>query len=91
MNIKISYDGKYPNLCSNGDLVIIIDDVEWKFPDGCLESGGSVTFDADWNSDVSSGPWSINKWPKNFPENLKEIVLEAINDQIEYGCCGGCV
>jgi len=89
-DIKISYDGKYPNLCS-GTLIVTIDDVEWKFSDYCMESGGSVSFSEDWEAHVSSSPWHIRKWPKNFPENMKLATLEAVNAQVRQGCCGGCV
>jgi len=88
--MKIKYDGEYPNLCA-GNLVITIDGKEWKFPSDCLSSGGSVTFDDDWNENVSSGPWSVTKWPKSFPANLKKSVEDAINENITHGCCEGCV
>jgi len=90
MNIKIEYDGKYPNLCS-GDLSIIIDGKKWKFPDYCLYSGGYVSFNKDWDEEVGEGPWSILDWPNGFPDNLKKAVLDIINKQIPHGCCGGCV
>ena len=90
MNIVIKYDGKYPNLCS-GQLIVIIDGTEWVFPEYCLSSGGGVWFDNDWLEHVDSGCWSIVNWPENFPEDKKEAVVDAVNDQIEQGCCGGCV
>lgn len=88
--IEVSYDGKYPILCS-GVLVVTIDGIVWKFGDYCLSSGGNVTFDEEWNDEVDLGPWSIKEWPAGFPEELKEITLEVINNNIEHGCCGGCV
>lgn len=90
MNIKIDYDGEYPNLCA-GDLIVYIDGVEYKFPEYCLSSGGSCGFDSDWNSHVNYGDWSIHTWPKDFPEELKEKVIDAVNEQVEHGCCGGCL
>lgn len=90
MKIEIRYNGAYPNLCS-GDLVVIIDDTEWEFPDYCLCSGGSVWFDDEWNENVESGEWEITKWPENFPEEYKPWVLSAVNEDIPHGCCGGCV
>ena len=90
MNIEIKYDGVYPNLCS-GQLIVTIDDKNWYFPRSCLSSAGGVSFDEHWQENVSSGPWSINEWPSEFPEELKDAVLEAVNSEISYGCCGGCV
>ena len=89
-DIKIIYDGSYPYLCS-GTLAVKIGDKEWAFPDYCLRSGGSVSFDSDWNEDVTQGEWSISDWPKDFPEDLKDDVLDAVNAEIPFGCCGGCV
>jgi len=90
MNIIIYYDGKYPNLCS-GNLTVTIDGIVWDFPDYCMCTGGSVWFDKEWNDYVAEGEWSISTWPENFPEELKEIVVEKINEEIPHGCCGGCV
>ena len=48
-NIKfISYDGRYPNLC-RGVLILEYKNKEYSF-EYLLESGGSVSFDSDWNA-----------------------------------------
>lgn len=87
-----SYDGTYPNLCS-GTLVISIDDVQFKFKQGALRSGGSVSFDENWSENVSSGPWTISEWPKGIPKDkkLRDAIIKLVNDNILWGCCGGCV
>lgn len=90
MNIEIEYNGKYPNLCS-GDLVVIIDGKKWEFPPYCMSSGGNVTFDEEWNEEVTGGEWYIQEWPEGFPEDMKDYVLVEVNDNIRWGCCGGCV
>ncbi len=90
MNIEIKYDGAYPNLC-RGTLIVIIEDKEWVFPDYCLESGGCICRSEDWDMWAESGKWNINEYPDGFPEELKEVVLEAVNEQIGWGCCGGCI
>jgi len=92
MKIKVEYDGGYPNLCA-GNLRIGINGVWWQFKSRALCSGGSVWFDDEWSEHVERGPWSINDedWPDSFPIQLREAALEAINDQIDHGCCGGCV
>jgi len=90
MSIKVKYDGAYPNLC-RGNLVVTIDDKEWIFESHSLSSGGDVSFDENWSEEVEQGPWRVNAWPKDFPENLKWDVLSAINDELPWGCWGGCV
>ena len=89
-NVKIEYDGRYPNLCS-GTLRVIIDEKEWVFPSHSLSTGGNVWFDDNWSEHVEDGPWSINHWPENFPEEYKSTVLYEVNNSIQHGCCGGCV
>lgn len=86
----ISYDGKYPNLCS-GTLVMELDGKKVHFPSYCLSSGGSVTFDSDWCEHVTQGKWTIKEFPDNFPEELKKYATKLVNRNVEYGCCGGCV
>lgn len=89
MNIKIEYDGEYPRLCF-GTLVVFIDEKRWNFPKDCLRSGGASYSDEDYYCSIEEGPWFVYDWPKDFPEYLKDDTLQAINDQIEHGCCGGC-
>ncbi len=89
MDIKIEYDGKYPNLCS-GELIVIIDGKKWFFG-SALVSGGSVTFDDEWSEIVKDGEWSIANWPDGFPNEYKQAVIDKINYELPHGCCGGCV
>ena len=89
-NIEIKYNGEYPNLCS-GQLTVTINNKVWKFPEYCLMSGGSVWFTDDWEERIEEGYWSIREWPDNFPNEFKSEVLNAINEYIPHGCCGGCV
>lgn len=84
----ISYDGAYPNLCS-GTLVLKVNG-EKRELSNCLISGGSVSFDDDWNECVTDGAWDICDLPKDLKPYKNEIV-ECINENIPWGCCGGCV
>ena len=90
MDIKISYNGSYPNLCS-GDLIVYIDGVEYDFPRYCMMSGGCVYRDSDGEYNIDEGEWEISEWPEDFPEHLKGLVLNKINEEIPWGCCGGCI
>jgi hypothetical protein len=90
VEITIEYNGEYPNLCS-GNLVVVIDGIRWNFPDYCLSSGGSVSFDEEWNEEVTRGKWSISEWPEGFPKSMKKAVEKEVNNNVRHGCCGGCV
>ena len=55
-------------------------------------SGGRVSFDNDWNANATSGRWQIDSLdlPKQFRKYADEID-DVFNDNVPYGCCGGCV
>lgn len=55
-------------------------------------SGGNVTCDGDWNWSVHHGEWKfdIEDLPDQFKELASEID-EVFNENVEYGCCGGCI
>lgn len=86
----ISYDGRYPNLCS-GTLVVEMNGKRYEMKD-VLVSGGRVWFDSDWDEHVEEGPWMTDY--DRLPEELKEHIdyLEyLVNKNVPHGCCGGCV
>jgi hypothetical protein len=85
----VSYDGDYPNLCS-GILTLSLNGTEIVFPHYCLHTGGVCC----WNGEdeiITQGPWSIDEWPDGFPEELKEEATKLVNDNVEHGCCVGCM
>jgi len=90
MEIKVKYDGAYPNLCS-GDLVVYVGRKKYEFPPHCLSSGGSISFDHEQDEAVCyKDDWHICEWPEDMPEGIRPAVEEAINSAIPQGCCGGC-
>lgn len=92
----ISYTGSYPNLCS-GVLTLEIDGKTYKFGYGekynrFWDSGGDCGFTKDWDSYINRGEWTINI--KELPEELRKYAIEidkVFNENVEYGCCGGCL
>lgn len=92
----VSYTGTYPCLCS-GILTLEIDGERYKFGDdrqfrSFWRTGGNVWFDDDWNEHVDIGSWEIDV--EDLPEQFRKYVSEikkVFNDNIEQGCCGGCV
>lgn len=102
----ISYDGKYPCLCS-GRLILEIDGKEYSFGNGGIdrygtkrsndfapfwESGGCIGFYPDGEMGCDIEPWKIDcsKIPTQFQKYAKEIE-NAFNENTEWGCCGGCI
>lgn len=93
----ISYDGKWSCLCM-GSLVLKIDGKEWKFGNkeknySFWSSGGHCGFSNGYEeSHIESGEWIIEE--ESLPEELRKYVSEideVFNDNVEYGCCGGCL
>lgn len=96
----VSYDGEYPNLCS-GLLIVKIDGKEVKFGrtacttvtpeyDKFWCSGGGVHSDEDWNMWTTKGEWGLNDVEPEF-EDVAEELIKVFNENVPYGCCGGCI
>ena len=96
----VDYTGDYPCLCS-GEVTLRIDGqvvrfVKYKYeseesgkPYLSLTSGGHCYFDDEWNDHVIDGPWGIDLDPRYV--ELEDEILEVINSNIPWGCCGGCL
>lgn len=66
-----------------------IDGEDVTFPKYCMHSGGDVTFDDDWHECVTEGRWSVDV-PEKFAAHKDEIE-RTVNENVPWGCCGGCV
>lgn len=85
----VNYDGSYPTLCS-GTLTLKVDGVEMAVKCG-LVSGGWVSFDENWDEHVQDGPWEVEFNDDFFTKEEQEYIVSLVNDNVEWGCCGGCV
>ena len=85
----ISYDGKYPCLCM-GTLTIKVNGKTYWLNNKMI-SGGCIMRDGDWNMWSEYGDWQIDleKYPELEP--YKEEITQVVNDNVEQGCCGGCI
>lgn len=100
----IKYTGEYPNLCYgiltldiDGDIVEFgydYNDLNYKFryPPFWV-SGGCCRFNEDYSEAyVSQEPWELNDF--NIPEKYKYLsheLIDIFNENVHYGCCGGCL
>lgn len=97
----VSYNGEFPNLCS-GLLVVKIDGKEVKFGGtACTDeykynykkfwrSGGSVKSDDNWNMWTEQGEWELGRIEDEFKDVAEELI-RVFNENVEHGCCGGCI
>lgn len=102
MEIKfISYTGQYPNLC-RGILTLELDGIEMTFGDlygnpktdydRFWSSGGGCIEDVDGGYHVELGKWRLVK--ERLAKELVpygDLLIKVFNENVEYGCCGGCV
>lgn len=112
-NIKfISYDGKYPNLCSgvltieiNSERVIfgIPTNLPYEEMNKYLKSenynpsfwmsGGRCWFSDNYaTAHVDSAPWEfdIDKLNDKY-KPYSDDIFEIFRNNVEMGCCGGCI
>ena len=55
-------------------------------------SGGSVTADKDWNFEVTQGEWELNDcWLPDFLKPYGKELIDLFNENVDWGCCGGCI
>ena len=87
----VSYDGAWPNLCS-GTLTIKVDGKTYAF-NHAMMSGGHICGgpSTDWDMWAESGPWSLDLEEHPELEPYKEEITQVVNDNVPYGCCGGCI
>ena len=103
-NVKfVGYTGEYPNLC-NGILTLCIDGIEYTFgsnlsnqgtdyPDRFWETGGSCGFRGRYDDEyIEENEWIIdyNLIPDPF-KKYADLIDRVFNENVEYGCCGGCL
>ena len=101
----VEYTGCFPNLC-RGTLTLKIDGEIVKFGhnyrlydykthtftdgvdyDSFWESGGGL--DSDYNSYQCEWKIDVGLIPEKYRKYSKEID-DVFNDNVPYGCCGGC-
>lgn len=96
----VSYTGEWPNLCS-GILTLKINEKEVKFGKDYKtkenysprfwKSGGRCGF-CNTEPYIEHREWYINasEIPEAYRKYAEEIE-KVFNDNVEHGCCGGCL
>lgn len=87
----IKYTGKWPTLCS-GELYFKVNGKEYKIKG--LVPGGEVGFKGGYGGEsyIKKGPWRLHN--HDFPKELKSykrLITNMVNENVKYGCCGGCL
>lgn len=87
-DIKVSYDGEYPNTCS-GTLKIVVDGEEVYNKKYCCTSNGNCYFTNDFaEGHVENGNLIWNDADK-FDVEIQTAVEDCLSGF--YVCCGGCL
>ena len=85
----VSYNGKYPCLCM-GVLTIKVNGKPYSFNHAMI-SGGRICRNEDWDMWAEQGDWSVDLDEHPELEPYKEEITQLVNENVEYGCCGGCI
>ena len=85
----VSYDGHYPNLC-RGILRLRVEGEEISVS-SCMISGGECRCAPPYCT--TQGEWIVNfdRFPVELTELEQQIVTRLVNENVEHGCCGGCL
>lgn len=85
----VSYDGKYPCLC-DGTLTIRVNGNTYRFNNAMI-SGGGIYRNEEWDMWVELGDWEVDLKEHPELEPYKEEITRLVNENVEHGCCGGCI
>ena len=85
----VSYDGEYPCLCF-GTLTIKVDGITYRFKNALI-SGGGIFENDEFDMWAEEGEWEIDLKEHPELEPYKEEITRIINENVEHGCCGGCI
>lgn len=85
----ISYDGKYPCLCS-GTLRIEVNGKHYSFRNAMI-SGGCVMHNEEWDMWAEQDDWEVDLSEHPELESYKEEITRIVNENVPHGCCGGCI
>lgn len=86
----IDYTGKWPNLCS-GTLTLEIEGEVVRFS---YEQGNRFWYSGGCcqGFNIIREPWIIDR--NDIPEKYRKYYYEIVhvfNENVEWGCCGGCI
>ena len=99
--LTLEIDGVQYRFGHNYSNYHLDEDGNWQFTDEDPEhpnfeefwsSGGSVTHDSGWNFHVCREEWEIDV--QEIPEQFRELAAEidrVFNENVDFGCCGGCI
>ena len=86
----VGYDGEFPNYCG-GKLSLMVDGKLWE-KKYCLSHTFGFYFDENWSEVFYDGVWTLDEdFFKEFTDEEKKVIEALVNENVERGCCGGCV
>jgi hypothetical protein len=56
-----------------------------------LNMRGHICRGYDWDMWSEEGDWEINLYEHPELEPYKEEITRLVNENVEHGCCGGCI
>ena len=103
----IEYDGEYPCLCMgtlkvkiDGKEIIFSDSDKLIYKKNCYpkfwRSGGTIKSNGSgWKMWAEKGKWELSAYSnEDYPKEILDILddlIKVFNENVPYGCCGGCI
>jgi hypothetical protein len=87
----VSYTYPPYNLCK-GELTIEVNGKTYTLEKGALYTSGSCYETEDGNYETYQGDWKL--YDTDLPVEIRAYmteILEVVNNNVEHGCCGGCM
>lgn len=86
----IKYDGRWPYLCK-GILSIKVNGKPYYLKNVLLSGGCIITDDDGISKYPEQREWSVllDSYPELKP--YEQEITDCVNENVEFGCCGGCI
>lgn len=90
--VKFGHNYDFGNVgISNNGGEIFKDEVGCPHEEAFWRSGGDVWFDKDGNDHVETGEWLLSPDELNAKYwDVADELIDVVNENVPYGCCGGC-
>lgn len=97
--LKVKINGKQIIFSDSGEYCYYDDEKEKMiYKENCYPnfwaSGGSIRSDGNWDMWAEHGEWHLcideEDYPKEILDSMNDLI-KVFNDNVPYGCCGGCI
>lgn len=97
--LKVKIDGKETIFSDSGEYYSIDEDNDKLiYKKNCYPkfwySGGTIKSNGNWDMWPEKGEWELLYRNEDYPKeilNILDDLIKIFNENVPYGCCGGCI